>query len=247
MTYHEKHLPVDADTLMALPIDQRSVGLLRALIDAEDHRDEWNWVHAHNLLNRSSWGEAQGRRVQGHVESYLRGISEAWAWLVGEGLLARRPDQSSGDAFFVTAHGRVLATAHDPLRRLRLERRLSIDLHPRLESRVRSQFLLGEVELAAFAAMREVEIRVRELSGLSDSTIGVKLMRTAFGPGGALRRTDQDPGEQDALMNLFAGAIGTFKNPSSHRQVDYADSVIAAEVIIVADLLLRTLEELATE
>ncbi len=37
-------------------------------------------------------------------------------------------------------------------------------LHDRLEH-VKSQFLIGEYELSAFAAMREVEIRVRELSG----------------------------------------------------------------------------------
>jgi uncharacterized protein (TIGR02391 family) len=44
------------------------------------------------------------------------------------------------------------------------------------------------------------------------------------------------------LMELFAGAIGTFKNPPSHRQVDYANPIEASEVILLADLLMRLLD-----
>ena len=91
--------------------------------------------------------------------------------------------------------------------------------------------------------MREVEIRVRELSLASDSEIGVKLMRSAFKDGGTLRRSDRDAGEETARMELFAGAIGLFKNPSSHREVDYADPVIATEIILLAYLLLRLLDQ----
>jgi hypothetical protein len=47
---------------------------------------------------------------------------------------------------------------------LRAEQRIDVDLHPLIARRIRRQFLLGEYELAALAAMREVEIRVRELS-----------------------------------------------------------------------------------
>ena len=36
-------------------------------------------------------------------------------------------------------------------------------------------------------------------------------------------------------MELFAGAIGTFKNPPSHRQADYANPTEASEVIVLAD------------
>jgi hypothetical protein len=36
-----------------------------------------------------------------------------------------------------------------------------------------------------------------------------------------------------------------FKNPSSHRQVDFADPTVASEIVLLADLLLRMLD--ATE
>jgi uncharacterized protein (TIGR02391 family) len=120
-----------------------------------------------------------------------------------------------------------------------------MEMHPRIAARVRSQFLLGEYELAAFAAMREVEIRVRELAGASAGDIGVPLMTKAFKEGGPLRDPSAEGGEQVAMMALFQGAIGVFKNPTSHRQVDYADPTIASEVVLFADLLLRMLDERA--
>ncbi|MBB3082548.1 hypothetical protein [Geodermatophilus sabuli] len=33
-----------------------------------------------------------------------------------------------------------------------------------------------------------------------------------------------------------------FKNPPSHRQVDYSDPTLASEVVLLADLLLRILD-----
>jgi uncharacterized protein (TIGR02391 family) len=90
-----------------------------------------------------------------------------------------------------------------------------MELHPTLASSVRLQFLMGEFELAAFAALREVEIRVRELGGFSQDKFGVALMAAAFHPqSGSLADPDAESGEREALMGLFRGAIGTFKNAS---------------------------------
>lgn len=73
-------------------------------------------------------------------------------------------------------------------------------------------------------------------------------MSRAFKPdGGLLCDSSADGGEQVGTMNLFQGAIGLFKNPVSHRQVDYANPTIASEVVLFADLLLRILDERAAE
>lgn len=118
-----------------------------------------------------------------------------------------------------------------------------MSLHPALESKVRPIFALGDHETAAFAAMKAVEVRVRALSEIDG--LGVALMRSAFKrDGGPLADREADGGEQVATMELFAGAIGTFKNPASHRTVDYDDSTEAAEVVLLADLLMRLLDRI---
>jgi hypothetical protein len=78
----------------------------------------------------------------------------------------------------VTESGRH---AHENgLDRLRAGQRLGTDLDPVIANRVRTQFLMGECELGAFAAMREVEIRVHSLGGFGDGQIGVPLMAAAL-------------------------------------------------------------------
>ena len=122
--------------------------------------------------------------------------------------------------------------------------RLGMQLHASLAEVVERQFLMGEYELAVFAAMKAVEVRVREMAGLSNSLVGTKLMQVAFGPseGGQLVDVDAEAGEQVATMELFKGAMGVFKNPSSRRPVDYTDATEAAEIVLLADLLMRILD-----
>ncbi len=43
-------------------------------------------------------------------------------------------------------------------------------------------------------------------------------------------------------MELLSGAIGLFRNPPAHREVDFDDPTHAAEVIILASLLMRLLD-----
>ncbi len=48
--------------------------------------------------------------------------------------------------------------------------------------------------------------------------------------------------ERKATLLLFLGAIGLFKNPSSHRHVPLSDSHEAAEMISFASLLMRMVD-----
>lgn len=172
-----------------------------------------------------------------------RALVEAWDWLSNNGLIAVAP---GGDGWaYVTRRGKEVNDAQDGLALIRATRRLDMDLNPVIADRVRTQFLIGEYEQAAMIAMREVEIRVRDLGSFSPSDIGVALMRAAFKDGGPLCNAKLDAGETSATSALFAGAIGVFKNPVSHRQVDYDDPTFASEVVLLADLLLRMLD--ATE
>lgn len=217
------------DEIAGLPVDR--LGLL--VLEHVSETNEWN---SYNFLN---WAQQQGR-----AQRALFCLSEGMNWLIANGLIARgKPGQSSSDSIFVSRLGRRVLDEGPAL--VLAGRRLDVDLHGRLGG-ARSQFLMGEFELAAFAAMREVEIRVRELANADTSLLGVKLMRSAFNPdNGPLADPQLDPGERVGVMELFAGAIGTFKNPPSHRQVDYSDPTEASEVILLADLLMRLLDRVA--
>lgn len=219
----------DDEGVIELPLDQLALVALRHV----DETNEWN---SHNFL-QNSWNQSRS-------DPALRALSEAMNWLVARGLIARdKPGQTSAQSIFVTRLGkRVLAEGMGPTI---AGERLAVDTHPRL-TKARSEFFAGDYEIAALAAMREIEIRVRELCGADSSLIGVKLMREAFkSEGGKLSDPTLDAGERVAIMELFAGAIGAFKNPPSHRQVDYANPTEASEVILLADLLMRLLDRQA--
>jgi uncharacterized protein (TIGR02391 family) len=164
-------------------------------------------------------------------------ISDALAWIESRGLVGLTA--GLGNSQRVTTLGREIAADAQALTKLFAKERLSGELDEALEAKVRLSFAAGDYETACFTAMKEVEVAVRKAGGFDNSWIGVKLMREAFKPGGPLADLGAEQGEQVATMELFAGAIGAFKNPSSHRTVDFADAIEAAEIVQLADLLLR--------
>jgi uncharacterized protein (TIGR02391 family) len=224
------------DVFVELPVERRGVELLRA-ITASEGRGFFS--NRRNILI-----QLQTHHWEGQTAAAERAFSEAFDWLQLHGLVSREPSQDGPDWFFVTDRGWDVAENDQALPQIAAAERLAVDLHPRIAERVRAQFLLGEAETAAFIAMREVEIRVRELSGAAEGDIGVSLMQQAFGETGPLADPQQEGGEQQATMALFWGAIGVFKNPSSHREVDYEGLTLASEVILFADLLLRLLDRI---
>ena len=212
------------DDAVRLPTPTLAIHVLRYFIvaSAAGHTPLF---HPGNIVNAPSW---VGHDFGSNPRGFLRAMAEAWAWLESEALIANGPSET-GYPYFVTRRGQQLAKEVEPLRRLTDEARLAAGLHPLIEARIRQQFLLGEYELA----------------GASESSLGVALMKEAFKADGPLADSSLDKGERDATMALFWGAIGVFKNPTSHRQVDYKDRTQAAEVILLADLLLRMLDDIA--
>ena len=82
--------------------------------------------------------------------------------------------------------------------------------------------------------------------------VGKELMREAFrpanpnkptvAPGPLNRHRASRVAEQEGMASLFAGAIGLYKNPQSHRTVP-TDAIDAAEVIVFASHLLRMVDQ----
>lgn len=116
-------------------------------------------------------------------------------------------------------------------------------LHPLLAERVWIALARGDLADAVFIAFRTVEEQVREAGGFSDLDIGVPLMRRAFDPtSGPLSDQEQPQPEREALAHLFAAAIGSYKNPHSHRTVTITDHVEAQEIVMLASHLLRIVD-----
>lgn len=227
--------PPSTDEILELPTDELAIRLLDRLA-----KGQGNAIHRGNLTPSNS---ALNLGIHDRSPIVWRAVGEAYDWLLYHGLIANNPGRDNPDFAYVSKRGKQLLEESCPLSAIKATKRLDLDLHPLIARRVRSQFILGEYKSAVLLAFREVEIRVRDLGGFDNSQVGVPLMQQAFSPnGGPLLDDTLEGGEQQATMFLFAGAIGAFKNPSSHRQVDYGDATVAAEAVLLAGLLLRILD-----
>jgi uncharacterized protein (TIGR02391 family) len=187
----------------------------------------------------------QGPYPASKHEEIREAIREAWFWLIGNALLLPSPQYHGGDVVVLSRRGRRLAKEADPRRALSARRLPKEALHPKIREDVWQLFHRGKYDTAVLEAMKAVEVAVREaVAGQPcESLFGVKLMRAAFASdGGPLADTSSDPGERVARMEFFAGAIGSYKNPHSHRYVDLDDPDETAEIIMLANHLLRIVD-----
>ena len=182
-----------------------------------------------------------------HDDEILFALMEAWQWLENEGLVAQRPTSLSSGAsidtkYFVTRRGKSIKTDKD-LEVYRKAKFLPKDqLHPRIAEKVWSKFLLGDYRIAVLHAFIEVEIAVREAGEYAETDYGTALMGKAFNiKTGKLTNLHQPEAERRAVLALFSGAIGYYKNPLSHRDVN-VNAEEAVEVIILASHLLRIVD-----
>lgn len=171
-------------------------------------------------------------------------LMEAWSVLIREGLLTHKPEDHQG-WFMVTRRGRELKTRADfsAFRHSSLFPKDTV--HPQLTQKVYPLFIRGDYETAIFQAFKSVEVAVRNASPVLASRLyGVDLMRKAFHPdSGPLTDTEEPVAEREALQQLFAGAIGRFKNPTSHRHVPITSPSETVEVLSFASQLLRIIDD----
>lgn len=188
-------------------------------------------------LNLATFGN-DCRRDYGQNDAIEMVWKETWAVLEREGFLTR--DQE--DWYFISRRGEQ-AVASDAFDSFRVANLLPKDiLHPKLLPDVWAAFVVGKYETAVFEVHREVEIAVRAAGGFPDSLLGVDLMRRALHPeSGPLTDPAALPAEREALAALFAGAIGSYKNPHSHRRVKIG-SQEAVEMIVLASHLLSIVD-----
>lgn len=175
-------------------------------------------------------------------------LAEALAWLEAQGLVVPAEGSNGQNGWrHLSRRARRFedAAAFTDYRTARLLPKEL--LHPAIATTVWLSFMRGAYATAVFEAMRAVEIAVREAAGFVQSEHGVPMIRKAFNPkGGPLSDPAADEGEREALSALFAGAIGSYKNPHSHRHVPIDTPREAVEIILLASHLLGIVEARVT-
>jgi uncharacterized protein (TIGR02391 family) len=146
-------------------------------------------------------------------------LTEAWAWLEAQGLIVAAPGANGQNGWRRLSRRAQRFESEAEFATYAVARLLPRQmLHPRIADRAWMAFMRGEFDVAAFQAMKAVEVSVRDAAGLGNNLVGVPLMREALAlDKGPLTDTKTKRGEQVARMELFAGAIGSYKNPHSHQ------------------------------
>lgn len=194
-------------------------------------------------LNRYNYVNGLAKEYPQHKDLVSHALMEAWIWLEREGFLAPRPGPGySGDWVFITRRGKGIQSSVDMKSFLHSSLLPKQQLHPTISIKVWSAFVRSEFDTAVFQAFKEVEVAVRIKGGYAAGDLGVGLMRKAFHPEtGPLRDPSALLSERQALADLFSGAIGSYKNPSSHRHVALEASE-AVEMIVLASHLLTIVD-----
>lgn len=225
------------ETALELPSEELAMFLLKHLHKLDKSGNSQS-LNLHNYLLPPDIDNYAGEQV----DAISRAITEAWMWLEREVMIAPVP-RKGRDWLYVTRRGEQLLTNSDVSTYLKGKLIPEGTLDVVLTRKVRPLFIRGDYDTAVFQAFKEVEIRVRKAANMSVTSIGVDLMSKAFNlDNGALTDFTQAVGERQATSDLFAGAIGLFKNPSSHRDVNWEDASECAELIYLADYLLRLVE-----
>jgi uncharacterized protein (TIGR02391 family) len=167
-------------------------------------------------------------------------LMESWQRLQSAGLIMQAPGQATGN-MTVTTRGREVTTTTNVSEIMARQTLRRETLHPLLRTSVYDNFAGGHYDTAVRDAFVLVEDTVKTESRIA-SQIGVSLMRAAFNPNtGPLTKMGLPIAERERMADLFAGAIGTFKNPHSHRVVGNDDPTPVMEELMLASRLLRFL------
>ncbi|WP_213780745.1 TIGR02391 family protein [Caballeronia sp. dw_276] len=230
----------DVEVLLALEpeeLDGKMLLLLRA-------RDE-HWTFNVGALRRELWDQhaalvGRPQYPQNRRQEVDLPIAEALAWLEAQALIVPAEGFNGQNGFRHRSRCGRRFENEAAFIDYRTARLLPKDLlHPVIATEAWLSFMRGAYPTKVFEAMRAVEIAVRDAAGFPAADHGIPMIRRAFATNtGPLTDGTKDAGEQEALSALFAGAIGSYKNTHSHRNVPIDTPREAVEMIVLGSQLL---------
>ncbi|SCB40709.1 TIGR02391 family protein [Rhizobium hainanense] len=173
-------------------------------------------------------------------------LLEGWHWLEINMLIMPAGGMNGNNGWKVlTRRGRAVLADENAFRSYAHASQFPKSLlHPSLGDDVWLE--LARIDGAAnavFKSFRAVEEAVRAAGAFRAEDVGVDLVRRAFHPNnGPLTKLTDPVAEREALSALFAGAIGSYKNPHSHRTITISDIMEAQEMVLLASHLLRIVD-----
>lgn len=233
----------DAQKLLALETPEVAFVLLQHLASSNDGSSPMRPVFMGNFFMEAV------TPANSYPPEYRAPITEhlimAWQWLLRENLLIPAPGNTAGWVCVSSkGHKAVAKEQFDKYRHAALLPQGI--LHSSMSATAFSAFLRGEYDIAIFAAFRALENMVRDVCKYPNQALGVKLMRDAFDlRNGPLTDRTLVPAEQQAMSDVYAGAIGLFKNPTSHRLNSFTKPEEAVSLVLFANHLIIQAEDLA--
>ena len=232
----------DVDTFLGLEVDNLAAVLLQVVKGQLQN----GMFHPSNFVDNTL------RRRPDQPSPYAnhpkekqieRAIGEGLNWLQVHGLLVPASGTNGAAGWLVISRkGETFdAGSLDHLRALSSFPKVMV--HPAILTAAWDKMLRGRFDEAIFASFKSVEEAVRNAAGLKADNVGTDLMYAAFNKDkGPLTDFSQPEAERRGLANLFAGAIGYYKNPHSHRTVQIMDPAEAGEIILFASHLMRIID-----
>jgi uncharacterized protein (TIGR02391 family) len=234
-----------AESLLELTPEALAPILLR-IVAAERQRGMF-WPPIVTQVTVGSGMTAEGQHAYPHHKQHQIDalVGETFELLRRTGMMHPAPDTNGQHGWMVLSRdGEEAIKAPDGFDRIRALRSFPKELlHPAIAKDAYAALQRGDFSTAVRDAFTAVEISVRNAGGFTVDDIGTDLMRKAFhektGP-----LTDQTlpRAERESFAHLFAGAIGAFKNPHSHRKVTIDDMREAQRQVLEASHLLHIVD-----
>jgi uncharacterized protein (TIGR02391 family) len=168
-------------------------------------------------------------------------LNEAWNCLRRDSLIIPAPGMNGKNGYMVlTRDGEEALKGEDGFDRIRAVRSFPKELlHPAISKDAYAALQRSDLATAVRHAFTAVEISVRRAGGFTDDDYGTDLMRRAFHEqtGPLTDRGLSMKAERESFAHLFAGAIGAYKNPHSHREVTIDLREAQRQVLLASHLL----------